>query len=141
MSEEQPQKKIVEHPQRDESTGFDYRTHIKDAGTGRLVRVQHYAKHMSGGEVLLERPPGSGNCFAENGQPVGRYEFKTEGKQQIIKKIADKHIDVKATPVNHIDELTERNEALERELAALRAEQDAQAKGQNQKQQQASVQK
>ncbi len=137
MSAELPQKKVIEHPQLDPSTGFDYRTHIKDAATGKLIRIQNYARHARGGEVLLERPVGSGNCFAENGESIGRFRFVTEGKETIPQKISDDHIEVAPAPTNHMEDLTQRNSALESELAALRAEAEAARKAQKQ----ATVQK
>ncbi len=112
----QPKAKVIEHPQRDASTGFDYRVHIKDATTGKLIRIQDYAKHMRGGEVLLERPIGSGNCFREGGQEAGRWDTEKWSK------ISDTHIEVAEAPANHMEALTQRNEALEREIAALKAE-------------------
>ncbi len=119
---EQQKAQAAEHPQLDESTGFDYRTHISDSRTGKLVRLQHYTRHARGTEVLLERPPGSGNCFNENGTPAGRYSFVTKGRETMWEKVSDEHIATKPAPANHMEELTQRNEALEQELAALRAE-------------------
>ncbi len=108
--------KITEHPQYDASTGFDYRVHIKDAKTGKVIRLQHYARHTNGTAVLLERPIGSGNAFSENGAKAGRWDFK---KWQ---KITDSHSEVAQPPANRTEELEQRNAALEQELAALRAE-------------------
>lgn len=106
----------VEQPARDFSTGFDYRTHIKDAKTGRLIRLQHYARHARSGEVLLERPVGSGNAFTENGEPAGRWDFNT------WKKISPEHIEVAQPPANPMEALQQENETMRNELEALRAE-------------------
>lgn len=119
MSAEQQEKpKVVEQPQRDHSTGFDYRTHIKDAKSGKIIRLQHYAKHSRGTEVLLERPIGSGNMFTENGVAAGRWDIKG------WTKISDKHVDAPQPPANRVEELEQHNEALQRELAALQAERE-----------------
>ena len=128
-----PQPKVVEHPQLDESTGFDYRTHIKDAKTGRLVRTQNYARHARNGEVLLERPPGSGNCFHENGVPAGRYRFPIKGTEVIWEKLGETHVEVKAGPANRTEELEQQNELLSLELEELRAEAATRSKQQDQK--------
>lgn len=123
-AEIQKTQKVVEHPQRDESTGFDYRVHIRDAKTGRLTRIQHYARHSRGGEVLLERPVGSGNCFFENGELAGRWDLVKWAK------LSDKHLEVAAAPMNREEELEEQNEMLRLELEALKAEhQPAQQQG------------
>ena len=116
MEATETKQKIVEHPEFDPSTGFDYRTHIKDAKTGKLIRIQTYARHARSGEVLLERPVGSGNCFSENGEPAGRWNLTK------WEKISDDHIAVKAAPANREEDLEQRNAILERELAALKAE-------------------
>lgn len=111
--------KVTEHPQLDTSTGFDNRVHIKDAKSGKIIRLQHYARHSQGNEVLFERPIGSGNAFTENGNPVGRYDFKK------WTKISDTHIAVAQPPANRTEELEQHNAALEQELAALKAEAEA----------------
>ncbi len=116
------QAKIIEQPPLDETTGFDYRVHIKDAKTGRIVRVQHYARHARGGEVLLERPVGSGNCYTENGKPAGQWNFQDKAGKPVWEKIGEKHIDVAVEAASREDELSAKNEALELEIAALRAE-------------------
>ncbi len=119
-AEAQPKAKVIEHPQLDESTGFDYRTHIRDSKTGRLHRVQNYARHSRGTDVLLERPVGSGNCFHENGTSAGNWD--TTG----WKKLSDTHKAAAPQALNREDELMQRNDALEKELAALRAEAEKQ---------------
>lgn len=120
--------KVIEHPEHDPSTGFDYRVHIKDAKTGRVIRIQNYSRHARGGEVLLERPSGSGNCFFENGEPAGRWDLTK------WERIADKHIAVAPAPANREEALEQENEALQRELAALRAESSSAQKPQQHKQ-------
>jgi hypothetical protein len=118
----QPKPKVVEHPQLDESTGFDYRVHIKDVKTGNLIRIQNYTRHAKAGDVLLERPVGSGNCFYENGRPAGRYQFIQHKTDVEWKKISDDHIEVAPAPANREEALAQHNEMLEREIASLRAE-------------------
>ncbi len=123
-AEAQPKRKIVEHPELDPSTGFDYRTHIKDAKTGQLIRLQNYARHSKNGEVLLERPIGSGNCFFENGEPAGRYRFTQTKTDVTWEKISDTHLEVKPM-LSKVDELKQTNELLSLEVESLRAEADA----------------
>jgi hypothetical protein len=116
MNQEQIKPKIVEHPALDESTGFDYRVHIKDSKTGKLIRLQHYAKHAKGDEVMFERPIGSGNAYTPNGEPAGLWDFKQ------WKKLGDEHAEVAQPPANRQEELEQQNAALEAELSQLRAE-------------------
>jgi hypothetical protein len=117
---------VVEQPPYDPSTGFDYRVHVKDAKTGRLIRLQHYARHAHGGEVLLERPIGSGNCFYENGVPAGRYRFQDAKGKPCKEKISEDHIEVAAAPASYQEALEQDNEALRAELEALKAEKQGQ---------------
>ncbi len=124
----QPKAKVIEHPQRDESTGFDNRVHIKDAKTGKLIRIQHYARHAKGAEILFERPIGSGNCFFENGVSAGRWDLTQWAK------ISDNHIEVAAAPANQMEHLEQQNAALTAELSALRAEAKAAQEHSQQKQ-------
>lgn len=108
--------KVVEAPERDFSTGFDYRVQIRDAKTGRIHAIQHYAMHIRNGETLLERPIGSGNAFFQNGEPAGRWDFNE------WKKIGQEHIKVAASPENREQELAQQLEMANLELEALRAE-------------------
>ena len=128
--EPQVKAKVIEHPQRDETSGFDYRVQVKDAKTGKMIRLQHYTRHTKGEQVLLELPVGSGNCFLENGEPAGRYKFHVpkDSREVVWEKISDKHVEVAAAPIDQMDYLAQKNEALEKELAALRAEAEALAK-------------
>ena len=59
-------------------TGFDYRVHISDPKTGRLVKYQPYQMVIKDGVTKLERPIGSGNWFYPNGEPVNKTEKKGE---------------------------------------------------------------
>lgn len=117
-----PAPKVVEAPQLDETVGFDNRTHITDAKTGRLIRLQNYTKHARADKVMFERPIGSGNCYFENGQWAGNYEFVQKGNDVEWRKLSDTPKETKAAPINVMEEIMQRNEALEAELAALRAE-------------------
>lgn len=119
----QQKPKPVEVPARDFDTGFDYRTHIRDAKTGRLIILQPYSRHSNGEQVLLERPIGSGNCFAENGEPAGRWKFETAGKEAKWTKLSDTHDATAKNPsVNPVEDLRAENEALKAERAARDAE-------------------
>ncbi len=130
-----PARAVKEHPEVDPSTGFDMRTHIIDANTGRLIRLQTYARHAKGDKVLFERPIGSGNCWYENGQSAGRWTFKDHDGNLEWKQVSKEHVATKAAPVNHAEDLEQRNETLEAELEALRAELAAQQAHQSEKQQ------
>lgn len=60
---------------------FDWRTHVKDPKTGRLVKFQPYKMVIKDGLTMIERPIDSGNWFHPNGEPI-----KKETKQQFVKK-------------------------------------------------------
>ena len=120
---------VVEQPPYDPSTGFDYRVHIKDAKTGRLIRLQHYARHAHGGEVLLERPIGSGNCFHENGQPAGRYKFQDDKGKPCKEKVSEKHLEVAAAPASYLESVEQELDSVRAELEALKAEKKPQQQG------------
>ena len=119
-----PKPVITEDPAHDPSTGFDYRTHIKDGKTGKLIRLQQYARHTRNAEVLLERPIGSGNCWYENGVPAGRWKFHQEKNDVRWEKLSDTHTAVRAAPANELEASQQENEILRRELAAAQAELD-----------------
>lgn len=55
---------------------FDYRTHIKDPKTGKLIKFQPYKMVIKDGITMLERPIDSGNWFHPNGEPVKKAEQK-----------------------------------------------------------------
>jgi hypothetical protein len=62
---------IIESPPRDESTGFDLRTEIKDQRTGRIIRSQPY-------DIVIDRVLGQmfkrgGKYFRLNGTEVKNY--------------------------------------------------------------------
>jgi hypothetical protein len=52
-----------------EKQSFDYRTQ-KLNKKGQVISRSPYRLYVEGGIKKLERPPGSGNFFYENGQPV-----------------------------------------------------------------------
>lgn len=120
--------KIVEAPEKQDGV-FDSRTHIRDANTGRLIMHQPYSMHFQGEEKLMERPPGSGNMFADGGQPLGRYEWQTNGKHGHWKKVSDTHTVAPmgrkiVTAGEAAQELSDENAQLKAELLALQAERD-----------------
>ncbi len=121
-SEKHQKQAVVEVPEHDPATGFDYRVHIKDAKTGRMIRMQHYARHSSGGQTLLERPIGSGNAFTENGEPAGRYDFSNAASW---KKLSESHVDVAAAPANREEYLTQELDAAKAEIEAMKLEHKA----------------
>lgn len=41
---ESPKIPVVEAPPRDETVGFDLRSEIRDAKTGRVIKTQHYIR-------------------------------------------------------------------------------------------------
>ena len=118
----QPRAKVIESPQLDPTAGFDLRTHIKDAKTNKLIRLQPYARHARNDEVLYERPIGSGNCYHENGVPAGNWKFHQQKDDVRWEKVSDKHVATKAAPVDHLEEAYQKIEMLERELAARDSE-------------------
>jgi hypothetical protein len=121
-----PQPKIIEHPEKQEGI-FDFRTHIRDTKTGRLVAHQPYAMHCIGDLKLLERPVGSGNMFTTGGQEQGRWQIVKDGKNSHWQKVSDTHADVPSaqylkSAMENAHELIEENKSLAQELAALKLE-------------------
>lgn len=115
---------VIEHPAR-VGTGFDLRTHILDAKTGEMIRIQPYRRFCEGRSVYFERPKMSGNLFYESNEPAGRRIQDKDGNWIIDTKL--EHVDFIA-PKTHLvkaQEVFEENAALRAELAALKAEKDA----------------
>jgi hypothetical protein len=67
----------MEEKENTQQAGFDYRVHISDPKTGRLIKFQPYHMVIKDGVTKIERPIGSGNWFYENGEPV-----KTNAKKE-----------------------------------------------------------
>lgn len=59
--------------------GFDYRTQ-KMNKKGQVVSKTPYRLYVENGQRKLERPPGSGQFFYENGEPM--VTAKTESKKE-----------------------------------------------------------
>lgn len=131
----QPKPKVIEHPERNPSEGFDLRTHIKDAKTGKLIRVQPYTRRVVNSVVYYERPVGSGNLFFESGLAAGRrIPDSKDAKGNVTYKIDEQasHIEYVAsiTQERTMDGVVDENEALRKELAALKAEKEMLEKAQ-----------
>lgn len=62
--------------------GFDYRVHVKDPKTGKLVKYQPYQMKIENGMTKIERPIGSGQWFYPNGEPIKK-ETKVEIKAEL----------------------------------------------------------
>lgn len=123
--EAQAAKKVIEFPAKADE-GFDIRTHIRDAKTGRLHILQPFAYHAQGDLRLHERPIGSGNMFSPNGDPIGRWTLKGEGKNRLWEKISEQHTEVAPNiPVNREEHLENELTASQKEVAALKAEREA----------------
>lgn len=123
----QPKPSVIEDPPPPHE-GFDYRTHIKNAKTGEMIKVQPYRRFCIGQQVYLERPKHSGNLFFENGDPAGR-RIQKNGKWEIDDQA--KHIEVIEPQDLTAEEIAAENEALKRELAALKSESEAKMKEQH----------
>lgn len=125
----QPQPEVIEHPAR-VGTGFDLRTHIKDAKTGEIIMIQPYRRFSVGLSTYFERPKFSGNLYYEDNVPAGRRVAK--GKDSSGNEIWEidtkaKHIDFVAanTHLTRSEDIKKENETLRAELAALQAEKEA----------------
>lgn len=60
----------MEDNEHTQQQGFDYRVHIFDPKTGKLLKYQPYQMVIKDGITKIERPIGSGNWFHPNGEPV-----------------------------------------------------------------------
>lgn len=54
---------------------FDLRTHVRNA-KGDITHKQPYRCKITNGQALYERPVGSGNWYAENGELIHKGEEK-----------------------------------------------------------------
>lgn len=71
---------------------FDLKTHIVNK-RGQLVATQHYRLKIENGVRKFERPPGSGDWFFENGQPVqgeAKVEAPVEAKPAVKAEVKAK---------------------------------------------------
>lgn len=122
-----PQKEIIEVPAKAPS-GFDLRTHIKDANTGRLVRTQAHRIHCDRDMRYFEFPVDSGNLWFEDNSPAGRVTYKGEGKSR-AKTINPDAPHLAFVPLKSsettVEGILEENEMLRRELAEAKAEREA----------------
>ena len=123
---DKPQKKIVEHPERNPTLGFDTRTHIKDSATGQLIRKQIHSLHIVGGQYLYEYPVKSGNLFYASGEVAGRWIKDGKGYKQDPDA---KHLDFVAPKTDFVtpEEVMNENEMLRAELAALKGDKEKKA--------------
>lgn len=59
--------------------GFDLRTHIRDAKTGNVKKLQPYRLRIKNGVKIFER---GGKFFYEDGSEVQKPEVKAESKEK-----------------------------------------------------------
>lgn len=62
---------------------FDLKVHARD-GKGHIKSANHYRLEIKNGIKRFERPPGSGNFFAENGEPI-----EIKGKKIEVKPVPE----------------------------------------------------
>lgn len=113
----QPKPDVIEDPPPPMS-GFDFRTHIKDARTGELIRIQAYRRRCIGNQTFCERPVDSGNLWYEDGKQAGRWVKGPDGK--FFADESAEHIQFIApkTQLRRQTEIEDENEILRLELAA-----------------------
>lgn len=122
--------------------GFDLLVTHRDEKTGLVTMSDPYTlrvcKTADGDKTeIFERPPGSGNCFAKNGEQIGRWIFsekKDEKTGKMVKVgalVADAaHVktDPPMSPAAKQALETQRKDSriaeLEKELAAIQAEKE-----------------
>lgn len=106
---------------------FDPRVvHYRDQKTGRLVDVKPFRVHVEEGERFYEYPKNSGNLWYENRLPAGRWEADDKGSRKIVRGADHKTWTPPPTEDELLKqsqfELESKNTALEKEVAALKAE-------------------
>jgi len=118
----QPKPKVQENPEWN-GVGFDLRVLIRDAKTGEVIRHQPYNRHCVGRYVYYERPIGSGNLFYGDGKPAGRW-VRGESGEYYADTGAEHRAITEARELSGLDAqaLSEENETLKAELAALKGE-------------------
>ena len=111
-------------------------THKRDPITDEIVGTNHYIRRCVGGLVTYERPIGSKNLWYESGEPAGRWVRDPQNTKGFMHDPEAKHIAYVPPPSadqlmkNRLDEKESENEALRRELAAMKAEREAREKQQ-----------
>lgn len=71
---------------------FDLKTHIRNKN-GHITSTQPYRLIINGGVQMFERPPGSGNFFYLNGEPIAKVDEK-KAEKELLKDIEDKAKDI-----------------------------------------------
>jgi hypothetical protein len=119
---------------------FDLVTKVYDSKTKRVIGTNNYRLRCYGQPAvdLYERPVGSGNLYYRSGEPAGQFDYETFDKLTADKsknatseaiKIGMEHAPWEA-PETADEKMArefaaskKRNEQLEKELAAIKAEQ------------------
>lgn len=108
------QTKVQEMPERDPQVGFDMRTHIYDAKTGKMIRYQPYVRYADKTKgVAYER---DGKFFYETGELADVKVWGEPASKSMTRKITS----------TSIEELQAKIEEQERTLESLRHKQGAQ---------------
>lgn len=138
MNERQAHKKLMVEEVTPE--GFDLRVDFRHPKTGLVVKRNPYVlrtvKEGGGSVSYFERPVGSGNIWDAKGNAIGRWDKTKPEGERFLK--GEKHIEW--TPPETADQKLARESAansarikeLEMELAAIKAEKNAQAKKKDQ---------
>lgn len=99
---------------------------------GNMMKKTPYTAYVKNGTTYIEKPAGSGNLFHENMEPAGRVERVIDEKTGVIAPKFDfeaEHKEFKPAPTGaeqiQLDLAAEKQKSalLERELAAIKAEQ------------------
>jgi len=64
---------------------FDYKVHVRDAKTGKVVKTNSYRKYVSDKGTVLERPPGSGYFYFPSGVACTDPNFYPKAYQEKIR--------------------------------------------------------
>lgn len=121
---------IIGKPEEKESEGFDIRVHYVDGATRKVTHKNPYRMHVVKGVQYFERPVGSLNLFYKDGSPAGRLDEKALAKNKMEVLVGAAHVEwVAPKSESELREMEyqaaiKKSAALEKELAAMKAEQE-----------------
>jgi hypothetical protein len=111
-TQSEPARPIKESPERDPQVGFDLRTQIFDASTGKMIKYQPYLRYTDKVKgVVYER---DGVFFYENGEVAdksiwGEPKTKTVSRQVTANTVEELQAKLESQQ-KKIEELTARND-------------------------------
>lgn len=121
---------------------FDLKVHTRDEKSGAIIDSNPYTMTVISNEQgrtrIFERPPGSGNLFDKNNNPIGRWDYSKDAKGKKTKSWNQdaKHLAFEKPLTNDqklARQVIEKDAEIAELRAALAAKEVAAIKAENQK--------